>query len=259
MNQRILFAILLLASVASAHNSYTGGYSGSPGLRTCALSCHGGSGGTLVVNGFPSAYVPGQTYRLTVAHVGGSPIVNFNLTTRAGSTGSVAGTFTPVSSCVLYAGTDGGIYASPHMIDSAVVNWTAPAKGAGSVTLYAAAFQGSTSSSNGQSRALSVTSTEVITGIVGTQSVPPSFSLSQNYPNPFNPGTTFNFQIPAVERVNLKIYNSLGKEVTTLLDEVRSAGTHSVRWDAGPLPSGTYFYQLRAGQRIETKPMILLR
>ena len=285
MREVVLFALLSLATIASAHNSYTGGYSGAPGMRTCASSCHGSGSGTLVVNGFPSSYIPGQTYQLTVAHVGGSRIVNFNLTTRVGSTSDVGGTFAPVSNSALYSGADGGVYASPHSIDSAVINWTAPAKGTGTVTLYAAAFQGTTSSGSGQSRALSITSTEIVTSVDGVNSVPLGFSLYQNFPNPFsarggsafggNPTTTISYQLPvpsprqtaggpgvevsAGSSVSLKVYNTLGEEVETLVNEARQAGTHKVQWNASSSPSGIYFYRLQAGQFVATKSMILLK
>ncbi|MCX6133925.1 MAG: T9SS type A sorting domain-containing protein [Ignavibacteriales bacterium] len=255
----VLFGMLLLASITYAHNSYTGGYSGAPGMRTCASSCHGSGSGTLVVNGFPASYVAGQTYRLTVAHVGGSPIVNFNLTTRIGSTSVVGGTFAPVSNSTLYSGADGGVYASPHTIDSAVINWTAPAKGSGIVTLYAAAFQGTTSSGSGQSRALSITSAEIVTSVDQERSMPLAFSLHQNYPNPFNPSTALSFRLSAISLVTLKVSNALGEEVATLVNEVRPAGLNSVRWDASSLPSGVYYYRLQSNGYLATKKMLLLR
>lgn len=259
MKRAILLTLLSFAAIASAHNSYTGGYSGAPGMRTCASSCHGSGSGTLVVSGFPASYVPGQTYQLTVAHIGGSRIVNFNLTTRIGSTSVVGGTFAPVSNSTLYSGADGGVYASPHSIDSAVINWTAPAKGAGPVTLYAAAFQGTTSSGSGQSRALSITSAEIVTSVDNENSVPLAFSLYQNYPNPFNPSTAISFRLSAVSLVTLRVSNALGEEVATLVNEFRPAGTHTVQWNASSLPSGIYFYRLQAGTFVETKKMTLLR
>jgi hypothetical protein len=158
----LIVLMFCIAAAASAHNSYTGGYSGAPGTRTCASACHGGAAGTLAVTGFPATYQPGQTYRIVVKHNAGSPIVNFNATTRIGSTSSIAGTFTPTTNCTLYAGTDGGVYANPHSIDSAVFQWTAPARGTGTISFYAAAFQGTTSSSRGQSGSIVVTSTEIV-------------------------------------------------------------------------------------------------
>jgi len=89
--------------------------------------------------------------------------------------------------------------------------------------------------------------------------VPSSFSLSQNYPNLFNPTTTINYELSATADVTLTVYDVLGEEVATLVDEEKPAGMYSVAFNAANLPSGTYFYQLRAGNFVETKKMILLK
>ena len=96
--------------------------------------------------------------------------------------------------------------------------------------------------------------------------IPDNFSLSQNYPNPFNPVTNIKFKIPLCHSgesrnplVSLKVYDILGKEVKTLVNEILQAGTYSVRFDAGDLPSGVYFYRLKAGDFSETKKMLLIK
>jgi hypothetical protein len=86
-----------------------------------------------------------------------------------------------------------------------------------------------------------------------------NYKLEQNYPNPFNPTTNIRFQIPESGMVTLKVYNILGKEVATLVKEERSAGSYEVEFDASSLPSGVYFYQLKAGSFIKTNKMILLK
>jgi hypothetical protein len=88
---------------------------------------------------------------------------------------------------------------------------------------------------------------------------PGGFALLQNYPNPFNPGTNFEFRIANVELVVLKIFDVLGREVATLVNDVRPAGTYTVRWDASSLPSGVYYYRLRAGEFAESKKMVLMK
>ena len=88
---------------------------------------------------------------------------------------------------------------------------------------------------------------------------PNRFTLSQNYPNPFNPTTAISYQLPAVSYVTLKVYDLLGREVATLVNEVKQAGSYSANWDASRLSSGVYFYQLEAGQFRETKRMILMK
>jgi hypothetical protein len=98
--------------------------------------------------------------------------------------------------------------------------------------------------------------------------MPQQSALYQNYPNPFNPTTTIEFQIPPSpfsekgERggfVSLKIFDLLGREVATLVNEKKPAGSHQVQWNAGNIPSGVYFYRLSAGSFIETKKLLLLK
>ncbi|MFO7525244.1 MAG: T9SS type A sorting domain-containing protein [Ignavibacteriaceae bacterium] len=85
------------------------------------------------------------------------------------------------------------------------------------------------------------------------------YSLSQNYPNPFNPSTTIEFQIPSDGFVTLTIYNTIGQEVSKLVNEYRSAGNFSITFSGEKLPSGLYFYTLRSGDFKKTKKMLLLR
>jgi hypothetical protein len=91
------------------------------------------------------------------------------------------------------------------------------------------------------------------------EEIPTSFSLAQNFPNPFNPTTTIQFSLPKSGDITLKIYNLLGEEVKTLVDEFREAGKHSVQFNANNRASGIYFYRIQSGSFVETKKMILLR
>ncbi|HCY75890.1 MAG TPA: hypothetical protein DHV28_08200 [Ignavibacteriales bacterium] len=88
---------------------------------------------------------------------------------------------------------------------------------------------------------------------------PKLFELSQNYPNPFNPKTTIRFSIPEAGNVKISLYNPLGQEVSTILNEVRESGTHIVNFDASELNSGMYIYKLESGSFIQTRKMILLK
>lgn len=90
-------------------------------------------------------------------------------------------------------------------------------------------------------------------------SVPEKFELSQNYPNPFNPSTKIKYQIATSNPVSLKIYDVLGNEVATLVNEIQSTGNYEVTFDASSLPSGTYFYRLQTGSLVESRKMILLK
>ncbi|MGQ9644435.1 MAG: T9SS type A sorting domain-containing protein, partial [Ignavibacterium sp.] len=91
------------------------------------------------------------------------------------------------------------------------------------------------------------------------EQLPQDFVLQQNYPNPFNPNTTISFSIPEEEFVTLKVFNSLGEEVAELINENKPAGTYEVEFTAASLPSGVYFYKLKAGSFVETKKMILIK
>jgi hypothetical protein len=87
--------------------------------------------------------------------------------------------------------------------------------------------------------------------------IPKDFELAQAYPNPFNPSTTIHFELPAETHVSLKIYNMLGQEVQTVMDENRTAGRYDIHVDASTLASGVYFYRLNAGIFSRTMKMIL--
>jgi hypothetical protein len=85
------------------------------------------------------------------------------------------------------------------------------------------------------------------------------FMLEQNYPNPFNPSTVISYQLPVTNNVTLKVFDVLGNEIATLVNEEKTAGEYEVEFNAMGLPSGIYFYQLKAGDFIQTKKMILLK
>jgi|WetSurMetagenome_2_1015567.scaffolds.fasta_scaffold36990_2 hypothetical protein len=90
-------------------------------------------------------------------------------------------------------------------------------------------------------------------------SAPVKFELSQNYPNPFNPSTTINFSIPQSSNVSLRVFNTLGQEVKTLINQYMVSGSHSITFDATDLNSGIYFYRLEAGQLAEVRKMTLIK
>lgn len=104
-----------------------------------------------------------------------------------------------------------------------------------------------------------VTFTLTSTGVNDPVASPNKFELEQNYPNPFNPSTTIRFTIPEKSNVTLKVFDMLGREVTTLVNEVKNAGTHKVTFDASNLTSGMYLYTINAGNFTATKKMILVK
>ena len=89
--------------------------------------------------------------------------------------------------------------------------------------------------------------------------IPTSFALDQNYPNPFNPSTIISYQLPEQQYVNVVIFNMLGEEVSTLVNEVKEAGYHKVEWSGSNLTSGVYFYRIEAGDFVSVKKMMLMK
>lgn len=89
--------------------------------------------------------------------------------------------------------------------------------------------------------------------------IPSEFNLYQNYPNPFNPSTIFRYSIPTQSKVVIKVYDVLGNEIALLMDEEKPAGTYDLTWYAVNLPSGVYFYQLKAKDFITSRRMLLLK
>jgi hypothetical protein len=117
--------------------------------------------------------------------------------------------------------------------------------------------------------------TIVTTSVEGTnEQIPSAFLLGQNYPNPFNPSTIIHYELPRAVNVSLKIFNTLGQVVATLVDGNKDAGYHQAQWDA-TVPGGVYFYRLQArptdgrpavglaggqaGEYVETKKMMLIK
>ncbi|MCW8817296.1 MAG: T9SS type A sorting domain-containing protein [Ignavibacteriaceae bacterium] len=89
--------------------------------------------------------------------------------------------------------------------------------------------------------------------------LPNEYALEQNYPNPFNPSTTIKYSVPNAENVQLKVYDVIGNEVATLVNETKSPGSYEVPFNASQLSSGVYIYSIRAGNFVETKKMILMK
>ena len=131
--------------------------------------------------------------------------------------------------------------------DTLATKWTVKAKGAeativGSVDTFDVRFINS------------------IVVSVENEIIPTEFYVEQNFPNPFNPSTTIRFGLPSQSRVDLRVYNILGQEVAVLLNgEEKPAGTYNINFNASSLASGTYIYRLRAGDKVVSKKMILLK
>lgn len=161
------------------------------------------------------------------------------------------------SSGTLWAGTDSnGVYYSTN----GGVSWIQQNDGLDDITsvgvfslpdgyIYAVTSQGYIYRS----------STKVTDVEAQRTNVPSNFSLSQNYPNPFNPTTTINYYIPKTSFVTISVYDVLGREIETLVNEEKPVGTYNVGFNASKLTSGIYFYRMQAGDFVETKKLIVLK
>ncbi len=129
--------------------------------------------------------------------------------------------------------------------------------GMGDISFYVSGLQENKNGPN--TKGLSTISEGVTTGIQENESVPLNFSLGQNYPNPFNPTTTIQYSISQKGLYSLKVYNVIGKEVATLLNDEINAGTFIFTFNASNLPSGVYFYTLSGDNFLETRKMILMK
>ena len=162
----------------------------------------------------------------------------------------------------LFAGTyGGGILLSTN----SGASWTPASTGfLLPLYVYALAIAGTNLVAGTGSGVWSRPLSEMVTSVQRQSThLPTQFSLDQNYPNPFNPATTMSFVISHQSFVTLKVYDMLGEQVATLVNEVKQPGEYTVRWNAasatGGLPSGVYFYRLQAGSFTETKKLLLIR
>jgi hypothetical protein len=125
------------------------------------------------------------------------------------------------------------------------------------------AYDGSNGMHNSKFAFDVLTQTQNALGFVSVEEEPSatvySYSLSQNYPNPFNPATVINFSLPAQSNVKVIVYDALGNQIDVIADGVKSAGSHSVKWNATNYASGIYFYKLEADNFVQVRKMILMK
>jgi hypothetical protein len=99
----------------------------------------------------------------------------------------------------------------------------------------------------------------IATAVENEEAVPTTYTLYQNYPNPFNPTTNIKFALPSSGHVKLTIYDVTGREVTTLVNNELSAGTHNIEWRAKDMASGIYLYRIEAGSFVKVNKMLLVK
>jgi photosystem II stability/assembly factor-like uncharacterized protein len=203
---------------------FAGGYSASPGLIT---TTNGGTNWSTVTQSF----------------IGTSTVMGV---TGIGSEWWVA-TETTTPSAIYYTSNNGANWVSQYPAPAGIFYHLTKARTGN--TLWAVRSNG------GISRYGSP-----ITGVINTTTeTPTDYALSQNYPNPFNPETKINFSIPNSGLVTLKIYDIVGREVATLVNEIKNAGNYIVDFNASDLTSGVYFYKLEVNGYADTKKMMLIK
>jgi molybdopterin-binding protein len=147
----------------------------------------------------------------------------------------------------------------------ASINWTVPALTPRSTRIYAVIdpdnlITNEVHENNNRGWApLSDYSLPVEINAIETNNIPDKIELMQNYPNPFNPSTTIKFAIPSSSNTTLKVYDALGREVRTLVDEKLARGSYNITFNASDMTSGVYFYKLQVGNMVQTKKLMLVK
>lgn len=218
-----------------------------------------GSSGITAIHFFPNLYglagsADGSVYRTTDGGVGWTKYAS----TLPAAVMGISGLTYP-SECWALSGTN--IYNSQNSGETWSI--TQYEGYAGTVQLHHLSLTGEQSAGLGCAVGENGTAIGFYRFLTGVQPQPhtraEAFELFQNYPNPFNPTTNIEFRIANREFVSLKVFDVLGKEVVTLTNELKEAGTHSVQFEAGNLPSGVYFYRLTTGSFSATRKMLLMK
>ncbi len=164
----------------------------------------------------------------------------------------------PISSATLYVGTETGVYQSTNSggtwtLFNAGMPWYVPSD--------ELVIQKDTQTLFAFTHGRGMFAVSLVPTGVGNSptSTPAEYVLSQNYPNPFNPTTHFRFTIAELRFVTLKVFDVAGREVSTLVNEMKNPGEYTVQWDGSGYASGIYFYTLQAGSFFETKKMLLVK
>jgi hypothetical protein len=261
-NILILIGVLFMLTFSFGGVNYVG-YSGAPGsLGSCAGSCHGSGTGTIVVQGFPASYVPGQTYLITVKKTSGLKIGNFNASVRYAQTNRRAGTITAVYQTATYnvESESNGVHLSSASKDSAKFNWTASTISDGDIKFYLAGTQGTTESAPNTNIVLTATPAS---GIHETESFPATnlgLHINQSI---INKSLVLSITIPARATAYLKILQTDGRIVNTI--PVPNINNQNVKINWTPvdrygkhLPNGNYIVILICGKAQISKKIIIV-
>lgn len=235
--------------------SYPGGQAGRTKKTSTAGcgSCHSqGTTITGLITG-PDSVIAGQTYTftLTLTTTGGSGKYGVDIAAKTGTLAIISGQGLKVSGAELVQ-SSAITWVSPKAI---TFSYTAPAV-SGTDTLYATVDRGYSGAYNwAPNKGIKV---KLATGIVNNET-PLKYYLSQNFPNPFNPVTKVNYGVIKSANVKITVFDMLGKEVATLVNEYQTAGNYFTTFDAAKYSSGIYYYKIEAGDFVEVKKMSLIK
>jgi len=261
MKNSILFPVILIfiiftyniSDLFSYPNGFTGGTKNTPNTVGCG-SCHAlNTAITAVILG-PDTVTAGQTYTftLTITNSGGSGDLGVDIAAKIGTLSIIAGQQLKVMGTELVHQNGGIPYSSPKSI---TFSYTAPVI-IGTDTLYATVDRGHAGRWNfAPNKGVVV---KLATGIVNNE-IPVRFYLSQNFPNPFNPVTKINYGVAKATNVSVKVFDLLGKEVATLVNEYQASGNYFTTFDATLYPTGIYYYRINAGDFSEVRKMSLIK
>lgn len=240
---KFYIAILYLFTAQIMARPTNIGYSGAPGTPgRCASACHGTTGGTIFISGFPASYVPGQSYLIRIRYSAGAAIANFNASVRIGTSSTIAGTITAGLNTETYSTSSepNGVHFTSPQKDSGNFTWNAPAVGVGDVKLYLGGLQG-TSNITGQNTSITLTSTQ--SSNITEQSADLYRNLSlQITPTISNGYFYLQASIPGQGSAKLKILRMDGMVVNT----IQTNNSQQILWQCTnknrtPLEIGVYF------------------
>ncbi|MFA7359911.1 MAG: choice-of-anchor V domain-containing protein [Candidatus Kapaibacterium sp.] len=259
MKKNIVFSIAVLLTVfsfiVSDLHAYPGGIAGRT-KKTSTAGCGGchaqGTSITGVITGLDTV-TAGQTYTftLTLTTTGGSGKYGVDIAAKTGTLTAISGQGLVLMSNELVQ-SSGITWVNPKVL---TFSYTAPVS-AGTDTLYATVDRGHTGIYNwAPNKGVIV---KLATGIVNNE-IPVKFYLSQNFPNPFNPVTKINYGVANATNVSVKVFDLLGKEVATLVNEYQASGNYFTTFDATLYPTGIYYYRIQAGDFTEVRKMSLIK
>jgi hypothetical protein len=263
----VLFTVATLPLTLLGYSSSPpDGFTDAPGEGNCT-TCHNsfplnsGEGSLLLTA--PEVYAPGETYALSLTiENAGQERWGFELTTLGAGTITVTDpTNTQLSGGLYLKQTQAGTAAGTP--DGPIVwsfDWTAPATGTDEVIFYAAGnAANNNSATSGDYIYTTMVSISELESVPFGEQISESFKLAPSYPNPFNPTTTIEFTLAEPGIATLNVYSVTGELVATLVDGSLPSGHQSVVFNATNLPSGVYFYTLKAGSFSDTRKMVLVK